>query len=318
MRSRPKREKITNMKAQFALGLAGLLLVTSYAVQAARGPVNPDKAPIVAVDRFSDKAAHLQLRKPGNGIPGPNQPVDFDTGPFITQGFSPTDGTPVRYYNFDAQSTTAAPVYVLYREGEDRPAFGQLDIIDTLPGEKGYNDFRQVWKVRVPKNYVANTITDATALRKAGYKIEKTDVLRNMPVVPDKSVARLRLNHESPELQRAWYHGEVAKFFTFDETKLSASDGSVPVSPIFVTFNINPDKADGGPASGFKTETNSPQAHNVPATLPGDAGYSPLWSVVVYDNADWSTVHDLASVTKAKVLAAGVADVNCPIVSVAP
>ena len=67
---------------------------------------------------------------------------------------------PVRYYNFDIQGTTPAPVYVLYREGEDKPVVGQLDIIDTLPGDKGYNDFRQVWKVRVPKDYVANTITD--------------------------------------------------------------------------------------------------------------------------------------------------------------
>jgi len=110
----------------------------------------------------------------------------------------------------------------------------------------------------------------------------------------------------------------VAKFFAFNETKLTASDGSVPVSPIFVTFNVNPDKKDGGPASGFKAEPNSPQTHNVPSTLPGDAGYSPLWSVAVYDNADWSKVRDLKSVTAAKLLASGVANVNCPIVSVTP
>ena len=67
---------------------------------------------------------------------------------------------------------------------------GQLDIIDTLPGEKGYNDFRQVWKVRVPKDYVANTITDTATLLNARYKIEQTTTLRNMPVVPDKSTAR--------------------------------------------------------------------------------------------------------------------------------
>ena len=274
------------MKARFVLGLTGLLLVLNHSAQAGTKHVDPDKAPIAAVDRFSDKAAHLQLRKPGNAIPGPNQPVDFDTGPFITEGFSPTSGQPVRYYNFDVQSTTPGFVYVLYREGEDEPVSGQLEIIDTLPGEKDYNDFRQVWKVWVPKNYVANTITDATTLRMAGYETEKTDVLRNMPVVPDKSVARLRLNHESPKLQSAWYDGEVAKFFAFNETKLSASDGSVPVSPIFVTFNINPDKPNGGPASGFKTETNSLQTHNVPSTLPGNAAYSPLWSVVVYDDAD--------------------------------
>lgn len=306
------------MKAQLALGLASILLVTSHVAKADPTPINPDKATVAAVDRFNEKAAHLQLRTPGNGIPGPNQPVDFDTGPFITQGFSPATGKPVRYYNFDVQSTTPAPLYVLYREGEDQPVAGQLDIIDTLPGEKGYNDFRQVWKVLVPKTYVANTITDVASLQKASYKTEKTDILRNMPVVPDKSVARMRLNHESPQLQSAWYKGEVAKFFAFNEAKLSGADGSVPVSPIFVTFNINPDKPNGGPGSGFRAEPNSPQTHNVPATLPGDAGYSPLWSVVVYDTADWPKVHDLQSVTEAKVLASGVANVNCPIVSITP
>jgi hypothetical protein len=294
------------------------LLSMIHVAQADTKPLDPEKAPIAAVDRFSEKAAHLQLRKPGSGIPGPNQPVDFDTGPFITRGFSPENGKPVSYYNFDVQSTTPAPVYVLYREGEDKPLSGQLEIIDTLPGETGYNDFRQVWKVSVPKSYVANTVTDVTTLRKAGYKLEKTDALQNMPVVPDKSTARMRLNHESPQLQSAWYDGKVAKFFAFDEAKLSASDGSIPVSPIFVAFNINPDKPNGGPASGFKTDTPSLQSHNVPSTLPGDAGYSPLWSVAVYDNADWSSVHDLTSATKANLLASGVANVNCPIVFTTP
>ena len=96
----------------------------------------------------------------------------------------------MRYYNFDVQSTTRASVYVLYREGEENPVPGQLDIIDTLPGEKGYNDFRQVWKVWVAKDYVANSIKDAAVLRKAGYKMQESATLRNMPVVPDKSRAR--------------------------------------------------------------------------------------------------------------------------------
>jgi len=155
--------------------------------------LDPDQAPIAAVDRFSDKAANIQVRTPDNHLPRPNEPVDFDTGPFITQGLSPSTGKPVRYYNFDIQSTTPAPVYVLYREGEDKPVAGQLDIIDTLSGEKGYNDFRQVWRVWVPKDYVPNTITDAGALSQAGYKTENTNTLRNMPVVPDKSTARERL-----------------------------------------------------------------------------------------------------------------------------
>ena len=64
-----------------------------------------------------------------------------------------------------------------------------------------------------------------------------------MPVVPDKSTAKARLNGESPALQRAWYQGQVAKFFSFDEAPLSGSN--VPLSPIYVTFNINPDQPNG-------------------------------------------------------------------------
>jgi hypothetical protein len=130
------------------------------AATAALKPQNPDQAPMAAVDRFSDKAAHLHVRTAENHLPGPNEPIDFDTGPLITQGLSPSTGKLVRYYNFEVQSTTPAPLYVLYRGGDDKPVEGQLDLIDTLPGEKGYNNFRQVWKVTVSKDYVANTITD--------------------------------------------------------------------------------------------------------------------------------------------------------------
>ena len=159
-------------------------------------------------------------------------------------------------------------------------------------------------------------IADAATLLDAGYKMEKTDMLRNMPVVPDKSRASMRLKGESSELQRAWYQGQVAKFFSFDEVPLSGAN--VPLSPIYVTFNVNPGQPNGGPGSGFRTEPNSPQTHNVPATLPGDPGYSPLWLVAVYDNADFASVHDLKTALKAKVLAAGVATVNCPIVFIEP
>jgi hypothetical protein len=62
----------------------------------------------------------------------------------------------------------------------------------------------------------------------------------------------------------------------------------------------------------------SEQTHNVPATLPGDAGYSPLWLVAVYDNANWPEVKDLKTALKAKVLAPAAATVNCPIVFIEP
>jgi hypothetical protein len=80
----------------------------------------------------------------------------------------------------------------------------------------------------------------------------------------------------------------------------------------------SPRPVNGGPPSGFLDETHSLQSHNVPATLPSNDGYSPLWSVNVYDNVDFPKVRDLDSVLKAKLLAPGVATVNCPIVSITP
>ncbi|HEY0715560.1 MAG TPA: hypothetical protein VGF45_22955 [Polyangia bacterium] len=270
-------------------------------------------APRFPIDRFSATAGHLQVRSAENGLPGPNMPVDFDQGPFVTQGFGPA-GQVVRYYNFDVQPTTPAPIYALFRAGESRPVEGQLNIVDVVPGDAGYNDFWQVMKVSVPATYVANSITSVEEIRKAGYKIEPTDMLVNCPIVPRGSTAKFRLNGSNQNLILGWYKNQIIYYFTFDERSLSGA--TVPTSPIFVTFNTNPDKPNGGPASGFRMEANSPQTHNVVATLPSDAGYSPLWSVSVFDNADFPTVKDLASVGSAKILATGVANVNCPIFEV--
>jgi hypothetical protein len=60
----------------------------------------------------------------------------------------------------------------------------------------------------------------------------------------------------------------VAKFFSFNEASLSAAGPGVPLSPIFVAFNVNPGAPNGGPASGFRTEPNTQQTHNVPFACP--------------------------------------------------
>jgi hypothetical protein len=64
------------------------------------------------------------------------------------------------------------------------------------------------------------------------------------------------------------------------------------------------------------TETGTDQTHNVVQTLPEDDGYSPLWDVDIYDNADFDMVMDWPSAQNANLLAAGAAIVNCPIVDV--
>jgi hypothetical protein len=304
---------------------ARLTAVAAWVVAAACGgdpagpapavPKDPAKAPKVSVDRFSAAAGHLQVRTATNGLPAANAPVDFDTGPFITRGLTPA-GQPVTYYNFDVQPEAPAPIFVLMREGETTPVAGQLNIIDVIPGDPGYSDFWQVVEVRVPKSYVANTVTSVQEIIAAGYRRTMTNVIVNCPVVPEGSVARRRLNGESAAITRGWYKGMTVPYFTFGEKSLvTTTKGLVPTSGIFVTFNINPTQPNGGPASGFRTETGTEQTHNVLATVPTDAGYSPLWVVNVYDNAAFNSVRNITSAAAAPLLASAVALVNCPVVS---
>lgn len=274
---------------------------------------DPDNAQKVSIDRFSPTAGTLFVRDANNGMPAANAPINFDAAPFITKGYGPT-GTVTDYYNFDVQSTASAPIYVFFHENGNM-VNGQLNIIDVIPGDAGYNDFWQVIKVIVPDDYTANSVNSLSLIQSNGYTLENTDMVVNCPVVPEGSTAVKRLGGESNALVRSWYKGQVVFYFTFSEKALSLSGGQVPVSPIYVTFNINPNEPNGGPPSGFVTEAGSDQTHNVLATLPADAGYSPLWSVNIYDNMDFSAVSDLSSAEMATLLASGAALVNCPVVT---
>jgi len=276
----------------------------------------PADAPRAEIDRFSEAAGTLLVRTDENALPGPDEPIDFDQAPFLTKGLGP-DGAPVSYYNFDVQPTAPAPIYALFREGEETPVEGQLNIVDVVPGDEGYNDFWHVHRVTVPEDYEANAATSAQDLMDAGYDIEATNAIKNCPIVPEESTASMRHGDGDASLVQGWYDGMVVNYFLFEEAPLTATgEGSVPLSPIYVTFNTNPGEDGGGPASGFVTEAGSDRTHNVVATLPGDEEYSPLWSVSAYDNADFGNVSDLDSALDANVLESGIATVNCPVVSV--
>jgi hypothetical protein len=290
------------------------------AAGAGDGAVDPDTAPEALVDRFSEEAGMLFVRSDDNGLPEAGDPVDFDQPPFITRGLGPA-GELIWYYNFDVQRSEPAPIYVLVREGEDTPVEGQLNVVGVVPGDADYNDFWDVMLVTVEEDYVANTVTSVGDIMEHDYAVEEAGMLVNCPIVPNESTAELRFgDDEDAGLTRGWYDGEVVYYFNFAEAEIEeTANGTVPTSPIFVTFNVNPaeDDPDSGPVSGFVTEDEEPdgQTHNVAASLPGDADYSPLWSVSIYDNADFDSVSDLSSALDAAPVGPGPL-VNCPIVSV--
>jgi len=278
---------------------------------------DPATATHVAVDRFSSSAGMLFVRTATNGLPAANAPIDMDIGPFVTAGLG-AHGEHIKYYNFDVQPPSPAPIFVLYRDGDNTPVANQLNIVDVIPGQSGYNDFWQVMKVTVPANYVANTITSVDDIRAKGLHVQPTTTIVNCPIVPEGSVARLKIGGGSQALTHGWYRGQVVAYFNFDEASITTTNnGTVPVAAIFVAFTIDPDMPGGGPPSGFKTEAGSPQTHNVVASLPGQPGYSPLWSVMPFHNNAFDAVHDLATATAAPSF--GVAAlVNCPVASVQP
>lgn len=275
-------------------------------------PLNLDSAPRVRVDRFSDAAGTLFRRSATPTLPAANAPIDLDVQPFVTQGLGPA-GQVVRYYNFDVLPAAPAPIYVLYREGETEAVSGQANVVDAIPGDPGYSDFWRVVRVTVPRGYVANTVTSRAQIVAAGYPMEETSLVVNCPIVPEGS--RGTMGEAAAGLTRGWYRNQVVFYFNFGAPLTVTSAGNVPTSPIFVTFNVNPTQPNGGPPSGFRTEPGTAQTHNVVATIPGDAGYSPFWEVIPYHNAYFGNVSDLASALAATNF--GVAAlVNCPIVFV--
>ena len=308
-------------RSRFAVSFITLTVAAACSSDGGTGPRDvprdPTTAPRVAVDRFTTTAGNLFVRTAGSTLPGPNQPIDMDTGPFITLGLGP-NGERIKYYNFDVQPVGPAPIFVLVRQGETVPVPDQLNIVDVIPGQAGYNDFWQVMKVTVPSTYVANTITSVDEIRARGYTVEPTTMIVNCPIVPEGSVARLRLGSGSAALTHGWYRDQIVAYFNFDEAPITTTaEGTVPIASIFVSFATNPDQPNGGPASGFKTEEGSDQTHNVAASLPGQPGYTPLWSVRPWNNTAFDAVHDLASAVAAPGYdPAG--NVNCPIVSVQP
>ena len=264
----------------------------------------------VSVDRFSATAGHLMIRTATNGLPVANASINFDVAPFITKGFSPS-GAITEYYNFDVQPSIPDDIYVFFKAGATTPVTGQNNIIPTIPGDAGYNDFWVVNKVTVPDTYVPNSLTSEAEVLASGNTVTKTNMIVNCPVVPFGSTAAQKFGGGASALVIGWYKGMAVSYFSFEEKALTATaSGMVPVSPIYVIFNDNA----AGPSSGFKTETGTNQTHNVLATSPSMAAYSPLWSVNVINNSNFASVANLTTAQAANIMATNVALVNCPTV----
>jgi hypothetical protein len=280
---------------------------------------------LALVDRFSDSAGILFKRSDqvnsfptinNVGYPAAGVAINFDQLPFITHGFS-ASGKQVSYYNFDAHKNGnhTDVIYHFYHTGDTtNQILNQLAIVNSLPGEATYNDFWQIVKVVVPVDYVANTITSEDAIFSAKYPLIPTNVVVNCPIVPKGSTANLRVGGGSNQLVKGWYKDQLCFYFTFLEAPLvgqiTVNGSDAPIDDIYVFFATS-----AGPGSGFKVEPGTTQAHNIVPSLPGDAAYSPLWTVSVLDNTFFDSIHSEADALQ-HVVAPNVALVNCPVAEI--
>ncbi|NRA36042.1 MAG: hypothetical protein HRU17_22195 [Polyangiaceae bacterium] len=222
---------------------------------------NPDTAPNVLIDRFAGPSATMFVRNDSNGLPLPGAPIDFDQAPFLAQGLGP-QGEIIRYYNFDARSTVPAVRYDLVTPAGS-PVSGQLPIVETIPGDDGYNDFVSLFAVSVPNDYIPNTLISAEDVGNSGFDVRDVGLMLNAPIAPMGSTATLRVGDAATIPQRVWYQGQIAHYLSFESNMLPDECGGVPAIYIYVTFNIDPGEDGGGPPSGFMTETGGTQTHNV-------------------------------------------------------
>jgi hypothetical protein len=229
-------------------------------------------------------AAHRQTAQTRR-LAAPKQPV--------VPGFF--EGKTVGYYNFGPiklrPGNKLAPIWT-FTNG----AAGQHNIIDTVPGEKGYTPLWQVIKVTWAAGKTPRVLRSADAVKKAEadgeVTLAATSTVVNCPVL---GFGQTRV--------AGFSGGHVIHYYDLGPVNTAAGD---PVVPLYAVTNG---------VSGQHNVTGDTLA-------PGQTAYPPLWSIV---KVTWKAAHkrvltSFAAIQKAK--AAGEVTltgtslvVNCPIVA---
>jgi len=176
----------------------------------------------------------------------------------------------VRYYDFGANTPLVdgapltAPIYAfvygMKADGSPDLVPGQHNIIGVVPGDKGYSDLWQVNLVIVPKDYKADSIRSVTEVMNGNFKINKTDMYVNCPVVPAGSALEVKM-----PLVQGWYNGQMIYYFDFGANPPIAA-------PIYVMIT-------GMDAQGNPRMVQGQR--NIIDVVPGDPDYTAFWQVVL-------------------------------------
>ena len=229
-------------------------------------------APLLAVDRFSDAAGTLFRRSLDPKLPQAGELLSLDDPRFAVAVAGP-GGAAARCYNLDVRPSAPNRYYVFYdRIGNYRLA--QFPVIEKAPGDPGYSDVWDIWKVITPDTFrEANWVRDAATVERlladpaGGFTASSTGIYLNAPIVPEGTTAGSKAEGRTGRATRlyAWYQGKRAPFLYFEGSLHLTPDGRVPVSTLKL------------PAGVLHWPSKAPiQAVNWPKGM----GYSPLARVV--------------------------------------
>ena len=208
-----------------------------------------------------------------------------------TKGFY--DGRTIKYLDFGpihlAKGNKVAPIWAV-----TNGVAGQHKVVDVVPGKKAYTPLWRVTTVTFKPGAHKVLIKSADQVRKLqrAHKVtlEKTNTVVNCPVLGfgQKKIA-------------GYYKGQTIHYLDDGPVKLASGNAVVPLWTV--------------------TNGTSDQ-HNVIDVIPGDKGYSPLWSITM---VTWKqgvtprTLKSLADVKAAQAAGDVTVDptkivVNCPVV----
>jgi hypothetical protein len=259
-------------------------------------PPSPDDlgltASLIVVDRFSDAAGTLLRRSADATLPKPGEAFSLDD-PRFTIALTGPGGVTGRCYDLDVRPAKPNRYYVFYdRLGNYRLA--QFPVIEKAPGDPGYSDLWDIWKVITPDSFrETNWVRDSATVEKlladpaGGFTAASTGVYLNAPIVPEGTTAGSKAEGKSGRATRlyAWFRGKRAPFLYFEGSLHLAADGRVPVSTLEL------------PGGKARWPSDGPLRAS---SWPKGPGYSPLAKVV--DQAGRSVIEGT---------------LNCPIVGTA-
>lgn len=278
------RNRTTLINRRSALvATAGVSL--ALAVAGCGGSTNAPRSASAGSSRSAGQGATASLAAADRRLAAPKQPV--------VPGFF--EGKTVGYYNFGPiklrPGNKLAPIWT-FTNG----AAGQHNIIDTVPGEKGYTPLWQVIKVTWAAGKTPRVLRSADAVKKAEadgeVTLATTSTVVNCPVLGfgQKRVA-------------GFSGGHVIHYYNLGPVNIAAGD---PVVPLYAVTNG---------VSGQNNVTRDTLA-------PRQTAYPPLWGIV---KVTWKTgakkrlLTSLAAIQHANAagevtLANTPLVVNCPIV----